>query len=138
MRLTLTALIFLIGMLDLFIAASFLLNPLTTASGSVFAIAPTSAAGGVAGLSTIRGDMTSFFAVGAVCMMWGAWRRNADLLLVPAMLFGTTLAGRALNLVVVGAYPGWATPMAVEAFHVVLALAAWQLLPHHKIAEIAG
>ncbi len=134
MRLILTALIFLTGMFDLFMAASFLLNPQTTASGAAFSIAPI----GVAGLSTIRGDMTSFFGVGAVCMMVGAWRRGADLLLVPAMLFGTTLAGRAINLAVLGAYPGWAAPMAVEAFHVVLALAAWRLLPHHKIAEIAG
>ena len=134
MRLILTALIFLLGMFDLFMAASFLLNPQTTASTTTFSIAPI----GVAGLSTIRGDMTSFFAVGAVCMMWGAWRRNADLLLVPAMLFGTTLAGRAVNLAVLGGYPGWAAPMAVEAFHVVLALAAWRLLPHHKLAEIAG
>lgn len=134
MRLPLTALIFLTGLFDLFMAASFLLNPQTTASGSTFGIAPI----GAAGLSTIRGDMTSFFGVGAVCMMWGAWRRNADLLLVPAMLFGTTLVGRAVNLAVVGAYPGWAMPMVVEGFHVVLALAAWRLLPHHKIAEIAG
>jgi hypothetical protein len=134
MRLILTALIFLTGLFDLFMATSFLINPQTTASGAVFGIAPI----GVAGLSTIRGDMTSFFGVGAVCMMWGAWRRNADLLLVPALLFGTTLAGRALNLAVVGAYPGWEAPMAVEAFHVALLLAAWRLLPHHKIAEITG
>lgn len=134
MRLLLTALIFLVGMFDLSMAGSFLLTPQSTGSGPVFGIAPI----GVAGLSTIRGDMTSFFGVGAVCMMWGAWRRNADLLLVPAMLFGTTLAGRAVNLVAVGAYPGWVMPMAVEAGHVVLALAAWRLLPHHRIAEIAG
>jgi len=134
MRLILTALIFLAGMFDLFMAGSFLLTPQTTASGAVFGLAPI----GVAGLSTIRGDMTSFFGVGAVCMMWGAWRRNADLLLVPAMLFGTTLAGRAVNLAVIGAYPGWAAPMAVEAGHVVLALVAWRLLPHHRLAEIAA
>ena len=134
MRFVLTALIFLVGMFDLFMAGSFLFTPQTTASGPVFGIAPI----GTAGLSTIRGDMTSFFAVGAVCMMWGAWRRNADLLLVPAMLFGTTLAGRAINLAVVGAYPGWAMPMVVEAGHVVLALAAWRLLPHHRLAEIAA
>jgi hypothetical protein len=134
MRLILTALIFLVGLFDLFMAGSFLMNPQTTASGEVFGIAPI----GVAGLSTIRGDMTSFFGVGAVCMMVGAWRRNADLLLVPAMLFGTTLAGRAVNLAVVGAYPGWVAPMAVEAFHVALALAAWRLLPHHKIAGFAA
>ena len=134
MRLMLTALIFLTGMFDLFMAASFLLNPQTTASGGTFGLAPI----GVAGLSTIRGDMTSFFGVGAVCMMWGAWRRNADLLLVPAMLFGTTLVGRAINLAAVGAYPGWEMPMAVEGFHVVLALAAWRLLPHHKITEFTA
>ena len=134
MRLILTALIFLVGMFDLSMAGSFLLTPQSAASGPVFGIAPI----GIAGLSTIRGDMTSFFGVAAVCMMWGAWRRNADLLLVPAMLFGTTLAGRAINLAAVGAYPGWAMPMAVEAFHVGLLIAAWRLLPHHKIAEIAG
>jgi hypothetical protein len=134
MRLSLTALIFLTGMFDLFMSVSFLLNPQTTASGGAFGLAPI----GVAGLSTIRGDMTSFFGVGAVCMMWGAWRRNADLLLVPAMLFGTTLVGRAINLAAVGAYPGWVMPMAVEAFHVVLLVAAWRLLPHHKIAEITA
>jgi hypothetical protein len=134
MRLPLTALIFLAGMFDLFMAASFLLTPQTTASGGAFGLAPI----GVAGLSTIRGDMTSFFGVAAVCMMVGAWRRNADLLLVPAMLFGTTLVGRAINLAVVGDYPGWPAPMAVEALHVALLLAAWRLLPHHKIAEIAG
>jgi hypothetical protein len=29
-------------------------------------------------------------------------------------------------------------PMVVEAGHVVLALAAWRLLPHHKLEELAG
>ena len=134
MRLILTALIFLVGMFDLSMAGSFLLTPQSTAAGPIFGLAPISPGG----LSTIRGDMASFFGVGAVCMMWGAWRRNADLLLVPAMLFGTTLFGRALNLAHVGPYPGWAFPIAAEAGHVVLALAAWRLLPHHKIAEIAG
>ncbi len=134
MRLALTALIFLTGLFDLFMAGSFLFNPQTTASSPVFGLAPI----GIAGLSTIRGDMTSFFGVAAVCMMWGAWRRNADLLLVPAMLFGTTLAGRAINLAAIGAYPGCAMPMAVEAFHVALLIAAWRLLPHHKIADITG
>ena len=134
MRLILTALIFLTGMFDLFMSASFLLNPQTTAAGGAFGLAPI----GVAGLSTIRGDMTSFFGVGAVCMMVGAWRRNADLLLVPALLFGTALTVRALSLAVDGTYPAFFVPMAVEAFHVVLLGLAWRLLPHHAIDEIAG
>ena len=37
-----------------------------------------------------------------------------------------------------GPFPGFALPMAVEAFHVVLLVVAWRYLPHHKLGEIAG
>lgn len=132
MRFILTALIFLAGLFDLFMAFGFLVSPADTAQGlGVAAIAQI-------GTSTIRADFTSFFGVAAFCMMWGAWRRNGDLLLVPALLFGVSLTGRAVDLVVSGAYPGWPVPMTVEAFHVIVLAAAWRLLPHHKIDEIAG
>ncbi|WP_062345491.1 hypothetical protein [Novosphingobium sp. CCH12-A3] len=132
MRLILTALVFLAGLFDLFLAIGFLTGPEQAAMG--FGIAAT----GVGGVSTIRADFTSFFGVAAFCMMWGAWRRNADLMLVPALLFGTSFVGRAIDLVVTGAYPGWQVPMAVEAAHVVLMVAAWRMLPHHRLEEIAG
>ncbi len=70
-------------------------------------------------------------------MLWGAWRRNADLLLVPLLLFAVTLSARALDLLVSGVYPGWAMPMAVEALEVVLLLAAWRYLPHHRLVDLA-
>ena len=139
MRLAITAAIFLVGMFDLFMAISFLTAPQQTAAG--LGVAPLTLGGAstvAAGLSTIRGDFTSFFGVAGFCMMWGAWRRNADLLLVPAMLFGVTFAGRALNLALIGPYEVWTFPMAVEAGHVVLALIAWRVLPHHRIEEIAA
>jgi hypothetical protein len=139
MRLAITAAIFLIGMFDLFAAISFLSGPQHAAAG--LGIAPIMLGGAplvTAGLSTIRGDFTAFFGVAGFCMMWGAWRRNADLLLVPAMLFGVTLAGRALNLVLIGGYDGWWFPMSLEAGHVALALLAWRVLPHHHIEEIAA
>lgn len=132
MRLILTALVFLAGLFDLFLAIGFLTGPEQAATG--FGIAAT----GLGGVSTIRADFTSFFGVAAFCMMWGAWRRNADLMLVPALLFGTSFVGRAIDLVLTGPYPGWQVPMAVEAAHVVLMLAAWRMLPHHKLGEIAG
>ena len=132
MRLILTALIFLAGMLDLFMAGSFLFDPATI--GLTLGVKPD----GVSGLSTMRADFTAFFLVAAGCMMWGAWRRNGDLLLVPAALFGIAITGRAINLAIHGGYPGFALPMAVEAFHVVLLVMAWRVLPHHKIEEIAG
>jgi hypothetical protein len=122
MRLILTALIFLLG----------LFNPQPTALG--FGLT----AGGPQGLSSLRADFTAFFGVTAVCMMLGAWRRNGDLLLVPAALMGVAAVVRALSLTLDGAYPGWPVPMAVEVAHVVLLIAAWRVLPHHKIEELTG
>ncbi|WP_408591731.1 hypothetical protein [Novosphingobium sp.] len=132
MRFILTALIFLAGLFDLFLALTFLIGPADAGRGlGVAAIAQI-------GTSTIRADFTSFFGVAAFCMMWGAWRRNGDLLLVPTLLFGVSFLGRAVDLAVSGAYPGWPFAMTVEAFHVVLLGTAWRLLPHHRIEEIAG
>jgi len=132
MRFVLTALIFLAGLFDLFMAISFLVGPQD--AGQTLAVAPM----GIAGLSTMRADFTAFFGVAAFCMMWGAWRRNGDLLLVPGLLFAVALSARALNLLVVGPYFGWAIPMLVEAFHVVILFAAWHLLQHHRLEEIAA
>jgi hypothetical protein len=130
MRLILTALVFLLGMFDLFMAVSFLLNPVEAGLGLT--------APGTQGLSTMRADFTAFFGVIAVCMMIGAWRRNADLLLVPAALMGTAVAVRGLGLAIDGPYPGWQVPMVVEAIHVALLIAAWRVLPHHKIEELTS
>lgn len=132
LRLGLTALIFLLGLFDLFIGLGFLFDPV--ASGASFGLA----ANGAQGLASLRGDFTAFFCVIAVSMMWGAWRRNGDLLLVPAALMGVVFLVRLYSLAVDGAYPGFALPMAVEAVHVILLLTAWRVLPHHKIEEIAG
>lgn len=132
MRLALTALIFLIGLFDLFLAASFLLTPLDLAQG--FGVMPVAANG----ISTIRADFTAFFGVAGFAMLWGAWRRNADLMLVPMLLFAVAFLARSVDLVLTGRYPGWPVPMAVEAVEVVLLLAGWRFLPHHRIAELAS
>lgn len=132
MRLILTALVFLFGLFDLFMGLNFLFNPQATATG--FGLAADSARG----LSSLRADFTAFFGVAAACMMIGAWRRNADLLLVPAALMGTAVVVRAASLVLDGGYPGWQVPMLVEFLHVVLLIAAWRTLPHHKIQELTS
>lgn len=132
MRFVLTALIFLAGLTDLFLGLGFLLQPVE--GGRAFGLAPL----GDQGRAVLRADMTAFFIVAAGGMMWGAWRRNADLFLPPAALFGVAFTGRLLSAVVDGTYPGFWLPMAAEAFHVVLLLAAWRVLPHHRIQEIAG
>jgi hypothetical protein len=132
MRFVLTALIFLLGLFDLFMGLNFLLNPLATGPG--LGLAPL----GTQGMSTMRADFTAFFGVIAVCMMLGAWRRNGDLLLVPAALMGTAVVVRAVSLMLDGFYPGWVVPMVVEGVHVIVLVAAWKLLPHHKIEELTS
>ena len=132
MRLVLTALVYLSGLLCLYLAITFLLDP-ADAAGRL-GVKPD----GIAGLSTIRADFTAFFGVTGALMMWGAWRRNGDLLLVPALIYGTAFTCRAIGLAIDGTYPGFLQPMAVEAFWTVLLFTAWRVLPHHKIADIAG
>ncbi len=132
MRFALTALIFLLGLFDLFMGLNFLLNPLATGPG--LGLAPL----GTQGMSTLRADFTAFFGVIAICMMLGAWRRNGDLLLVPAALMGTAVAVRGLSLILDGTYTGWHLPMLVEGFHVIVLIAAWRVLPHHKIEELTS
>lgn len=132
MRLILTALVFLFGLFDLFMGLNFLFNPQVTATG--FGLTGE----GARGLSTLRADFTAFFGVTAVCMMIGAWRRNADLLLVPAALMGTAVIVRAISVGIDGSYPGWQVPMLVEALHVALLIAAWRVLPHHRIEELTS
>jgi hypothetical protein len=132
MRFVLTALIFVAGLFDLILGLGFLIHPAEAASN--FFLSPV----GPGGLAVLRADFTAFFVVAAACMIWGAWRRNGDLLLVPAVLFGIAFSGRAVSIFADGTAPMFWMPMAVEAFHVVLLVAAWKLLPHHPIEEIAG
>ena len=132
MRLVLTALVYLSGLFCLFLAVGFLTDPATSAAGLGIK------AEGAAALSTVRADFTAFFGVTGALMLWGAWRRNGDLLLVPALIYGTAFTGRAINLAIHGTYPMFFQPMAVEAFWTVLLFTAWRVLPHHKIADIAG
>jgi hypothetical protein len=132
MRFVLTAVIFLLGLFDLFMGLNFLFNPDAAAAGLGLT------GMGAMGTSTLRADFMAFFGVIAISMMLGAWRRNGDLLLVPAALMGTAVVVRAISLMLDGAYPGWWGPMAVEGLHVIVLIAAWRVLPHHKIEELTS
>ena len=124
MRLILTAILLLGGIAFVLIGCGFLIQPESSAGG--FGLA----ARGAQGLSTLRADMTAFFVIAAVCMLVGAWRRNGDLLLVPAGLFGVALLGRIVSMAVDGTEPGFWMPMAIEALCVIVLLVASRVLPH--------
>lgn len=124
MRIVLTALIFVGGLFFFATGVGFLIDPVN--SGVTFGLG----ASGPDGLATMRADMTAFFVVAAVCMLIGAWRRNGDLLLVPAGLFGVALLGRFVSIAADGTEPGFWMPMAIEALCVIVLLVASRVLPH--------
>lgn len=132
MRLILTALLFVGGLFFLITGFGFLFTPQSSVGS--FGLE----AANVQGWSTIRADMTAFFVVGGACMVWGAWRRAGDMLLVPAALFGIAFTGRFVSLFTDGFYEGALMPMAIEALVVTVSIAGNRLLPHHKVEEIAG
>jgi hypothetical protein len=131
MRFILTALLFVAGLIYAVIGLNFLYQPDAAATG--FGLV----ADGVRGLSTLRADFAAFFLLSGFCMVWGGWRRNGDLLLVPAALFGIAFAGRALNLAMAGPYPQFWQPMLIEALTVALCVAGNRMLLHHRLEEIA-
>lgn len=119
MQRILSLIILIIGLIDIAIGLSFLVNPVW--AGGEFGVS-----GGREGLSAIRGDFTAFFVVGGGALVWGAWRMRGDVLLVALALFGVAFIGRLVNVFDVGTYEGWWIPMIVEAAHVVLCLAGRQ------------
>ncbi|HEX7712323.1 MAG TPA: DUF4345 family protein [Sphingomonadaceae bacterium] len=132
MRLILTALLFVGGLLFVFYGLSFLIVPASIGAG--FGLQPATAMG----WATIRADMTAFFIVCGVCMMVGAWKRSGDVLLVPALLCGIAVIGRAVSAFADGAYDGFWLTMLIEAAVVAVSLAGHRLLPHHQVEEITG
>ncbi|ANU08835.1 hypothetical protein [Paraurantiacibacter namhicola] len=127
MRLLLIAALFLLGIVFVANGIGFLLTPEQQAAG--FGMG----ADGIQGLSTLRADMTAFFVVAGGALMWGAWRRAGDVLLVAAALVGIAFTGRFVSLLADGIYEGWWFPMGVEALTVVLALIGSRMLPHHAM-----
>ncbi len=127
MRLILTALIFVEGLFFLLMGLNFLVLP--TSAALSFGLSPD----GPAGLAVLRADFPALFFVGGAGMIWGAWRRNGELLLVPAAIFGIALFGRFVSVFADGAYPGFWFPMLVEAFAVLLTVAGSRVLPHQVV-----
>jgi len=129
MRFVLTALAMIGGIVFVLIGLGFFFMPDSTASG--FALRPS----GVPGLAVIRADMTAFFLVGGGCMIWGAWKRNGELLMVPAALFGIAFTGRLVTALVDGTTPQFWLPMLAEGATVVVTWLASRYLPHRAVGE---
>ena len=133
MSLILRALLFVGGLFFVLMGIGFLIDPV--GSGADFGIAPQ----GTLGLASVRADMTAFFVVAGGCLLWGAWARKGDPLLVSAALMGIAIIGRLYTLAVNGSHDGWFVPIIVEAVTVTLALTASRMLPHTALTgELDG
>ncbi len=126
MRLFLSALLFVMGLFYLFVGAGFIVNP--AAAGGDFGLI----ADGNSGLATMRADMTAFFYVGGGAMIWGAWQRRGDPLLVSAALFGIAFIGRFVSVWADGRFQYWAGFMLIELVTVLVCLIGWWVLPVRK------
>lgn len=124
MWILLRAVLLLGGIFFTLMGIGFMIDPVS--SGADFGLLPQ----GNMGLAAIRADMTAFFVVAGGCLIWGAWARKGDPLLVTAALMGIALIGRMVTLAVDGVHDGWWTPMLVEAITVSLALLGSRVLPH--------
>ncbi|HEY8604023.1 hypothetical protein [Tsuneonella suprasediminis] len=127
MRFIVTALLFAIGLLFLVLGANFLVFPADAGLG--FGLT----AKGAQGLAVLRADFPALFFVGGATMLWGAWRRNGELLLVPVAIFGIAFVGRVVSLAIDGPYEAFAFPMMVEALAVALSLIGSRVLPHKVV-----
>ena len=132
LRMVVIGLIFLAGMFNLFLGVSFLYDP--AGMGATFGVSPI----GPLGYAVLRADFTAFFIVIGLCMLRGAWKRNGDVLLVPAALFGIAFCGRALSGVVTGTEAGFFQPMVFEAVQFALLMTGWRVVPHHAVSDLTG
>ena len=116
MNLIVRSLLILAGMIFCVIGGSFLAYP--ASPGGSFGLDTN----GAQGLSSLRGDFTAYFWVTGGGLIYGAWAKRRDVLLIPGLLLGITFAARALSLALDGFYENWWQPMGVEALTIVLIL----------------
>ena len=112
----------LVGLVNLLLGLGFLIDP--AQAGLRFFLVSL----GTQGLATMRADFTAFFVTGGACALVATWRSWRLPLLVPLMLLGFALFGRAVSLVADGA-PGVAfPPMVVELLMIAIAAFGWRHL----------
>lgn len=110
MKIAMRIVVGVVGLFNLMLGLGFLFTPARLAQQ--FALMPL----GAQGLASLRADFTAFFLTGAVFALIGAWRADGRPLLVPLMLLGTALTGRAVGIAFDGTGPGTFAPMIAEAF----------------------
>lgn len=120
MRNTMRAGVALVGLFNLMLGLSFLIDP--AQAGLRFFIT----ALGAQGMATMRADFTAFFVTGAMFALIGAWRAQRRPLQVPLLLLSIAIGGRLISLVADGAPAMAFGPMAVEAVMIGILALGWR------------
>ena len=123
MAIALRAVLTLGGLLLLFMGFGFLTDPV--GSGADFGIAVE----GAHATTSVRSDFTAFFCVSGACLLWGAWARRSDPLVIGAAQMLVTLAARLVSLAIDGEFEGYIIPMVVELVIGIAGLTAAKVLP---------
>jgi hypothetical protein len=118
MRSIMRVVIGLVGLLNVALGLGFLLAPEKLATA--FFLMPV----GSQGLASLRADFTGFFIGAAVFALVGAWRADPRPLLVPLVMLGLALTGRAVSLIIDGVGPEAIGPMVIELVMLVLLIGA--------------
>ena len=105
MRNVMRAVVGLVGLFNVVLGLGFLIDP--AQAGLRFFLDSL----GTQGLATMRADFTAFFVTGGAFALIGAWRARREPLLVPLMLLGIAIIGRAISLIADGAPATAFTPM---------------------------
>ena len=130
MRLAITALIFVFGLFFILLGLSYLIQP------AEMAMSMGLEAKGPKGLATLRADMFPFLAMLGTLMIWGAWKRRGDLLLIPAVVMLTAGLARIASATIEGACEGVVGPVATELALAGLLFVARAVLPHHRVQDM--
>jgi hypothetical protein len=113
----------IVGLFNFAIGLGFLLIPEKLAAG--FFLSPI----GQQGMATLRADFPGFFIGASVFALLGAWRADAQLLLVPMLMLGLALTGRFVSIAIDGMAPTAIQPMVVEVVMLVILLVARRSFP---------
>lgn len=114
------------GLALVILGAGFLFTPVEMAQNFGISVS------GAHALTSIRSDMTSFFAVSGACFIWGALARRPDPLIIGAALMLVVLVCRLISLVAVGPFEGFVAPMVVELLLGILGLTGARALPNKR------
>jgi hypothetical protein len=125
----------IVGILDLYLATSLALFPLGAVD--IFNVSND----GLARHSTNGAQLAGVFWLAGFCLLAATWRRNADLMVVPAVLFGISFLVGTINQIAPYSLPAWWMPKTTDAIHlgwlhIVLMIVAWRLLPHPRFYDI--